>query len=136
LKRAEDWLLDLTCSSCGEERGTTVTLDPTKTVESNRGRKSFHLILKCPSCGREQYVTVKENSERDVSGEVSEEWQSVLQLDCRGVDVSGWHLGQYVLTTPSGMRVPDADLTDGDFADFDEDLNKSVEVLEAETRVI
>lgn len=83
-------------------------------------------------CERHGNVTIEEEGEySDTSGEFG----TVLVLDCRGVAPDSFQfMDRWVATSAGGAEFDDVDLTDGEWADYDEENDAAVSIMDLESQ--
>ncbi|CAA6672818.1 unnamed protein product [Spirodela intermedia] len=130
------YFLKLKCESCGEvtQRETCVTLSETVTMPNSRG--TAHLVQKCKFCGREGSVLMIPGHGKPLTLELSEAQALVplMVFECRGFEpiefvfADGWKA-----KSTSGTAY-EIDLSQGDFAEYDEDGGCPVSLSNLEAR--
>lgn len=62
--------------------------------------------------------------------------QTVLTLECRGVEVVGWHAAtDFHAESSGGAKWEAIDLSEGDWSEYDGDADLPVSVTDVETQV-
>lgn len=105
-------------------------------LEGSRGDANF--IMKWPGSKAQSYIKIVDL--KGVSGNYTEEngggWVPVLGLECRGIVPIAWHVGRdFIAEASSGKFFEDVDLSEGDWADYDEDGDAAVSITNVETKV-
>ncbi len=83
----------------------------------------------------EAYLNVQEvkNVTRALTADDAGKFVPIIAFDCRGMEPVDWRPeGGFVVTAPSGAKWEDVDLSDKEWADFDERSGESVSVMELE----
>lgn len=127
------------CNSCGEvsEKFSCVVFSEMVDLPKSRGKA--HLVQRCKFCSREGSVSMLEGKGRPYTVDDSEagNYAPVMCFDCRGIEPcefsfrSGW-----AAEGVSGTKFPDIDLSDGDFAEYDEKASCPVGISNLEHRFV
>lgn len=127
------------CGSCGEasEKFSCVTASEQVNVPNSRGKA--HLVQKCKFCGREGSVSMVEGKGRPYTLEDSEtgKYAPIMCFDCRGIEPwefsfrNGW-----AAEGVSGTKFTEIDLSDGDFAEYDERASCPVGITNLQHRFV
>jgi len=70
---------------------------------------------------------------RDYNGDDSQEWAPILAMECRGIEPYAFHpLDNLFIVVSEGGRVfeDDVDLSEGDWADYDEENDAAISISE------
>ncbi|KAJ4953632.1 hypothetical protein NE237_030464 [Protea cynaroides] len=113
----------LKCNNCGElsQKETCVSLG--ETVPMPNGRSTTNLVQKCKLCGREGTVLLIPGRGRALTLEASEsgEYTPLMLFDCRGLEPVGFVFGDgWKAESTSGTKFDGIDLSQGEYADYDE----------------
>ncbi|XP_021739079.1 UPF0587 protein C1orf123 homolog [Chenopodium quinoa] len=112
------------CGNCGEvtEKESYVMLGELVPIPKSRGQAN--LVQKCKFCGREGTITMIPKSGRYLTGDDCEAGKFVrlMSFDCRGLEPVDYSFGgdQWKIITTAGTVFENVDLSDGDWADYDE----------------
>jgi hypothetical protein len=74
---------------------------------------------------------------RDYTADDSGNWVPILAVECRGMEPYAFHpLGnEFVVTSEGGVKFEsDVDLSEGDWADYDEENDAAVSISDFETK--
>ncbi|KAL6744193.1 hypothetical protein Aduo_017153 [Ancylostoma duodenale] len=133
------WFLKFRCMNCGEspEHWQYIVVNEVLEVPGSRGEAN--LVEKCKLCNRVNTVAIISDSVGSYdSVEHNEEWQSMLQFDCRGLEPydfdprNGWT----AVGVESGTAFDDIDLSEKAWADYDEKAGEATEISDIEVRFV
>ncbi|RCN35124.1 hypothetical protein ANCCAN_19018 [Ancylostoma caninum] len=131
--------LQFRCMNCGEspEHWQYIVVNEVLEVPGSRGEAN--LVEKCKLCNRVNTVAIIGDSIGSYdSVEHNEEWQSMLQFDCRGLEPydfdprNGWT----AVGVESGTVFDDIDLSEKAWADYDEKAGEATEISDIEVRFV
>ncbi|KAE9414410.1 hypothetical protein Angca_006805, partial [Angiostrongylus cantonensis] len=81
------WYLKFRCTNCGESRDYWQYVVVNEVLDIPGSRGEANLVEKCKLCNRMNTVSIVKDSLGSYSStEHNEEWQSMIQLDCRGLE--------------------------------------------------
>ncbi|XP_077209903.1 uncharacterized protein LOC143845442 [Tasmannia lanceolata] len=111
------------CGNCGElsPKETTVTLS--ETVPLPTGRGTAHLTQRCKFCGRDGSLMMIPGRGRPLTLADCElhRFAPLMVFECRGFEPVGFSFrGGWKAEALSGTKFNDIDLSDGEFAEYDE----------------
>lgn len=137
-----DWFVKVKCSSCGEDSGRgwhSIRLD--SECETKRGRVSVNFARKCKFCSREGTLTIVKNSVKQLKSPgngVNCDYTELARFDCRGglEPVEFTPMGGWVVETSSGVKFRDVDLTEKEWAGYDERGKQPVGVYDFQSRFV
>ncbi|XP_022132352.1 UPF0587 protein C1orf123 [Momordica charantia] len=117
------YLFKLKCGRCGEvsQKETCLTLN--ETVALHGGKGTTNLVQKCKFCGRDGTVTMIPGRGKPLTQETSESGKSspLMLFDCRGYEPLDFIFGPgWKAESIEGTKFEDIDLSDGEFAEYDE----------------
>ncbi|KAK6758273.1 hypothetical protein RB195_015845 [Necator americanus] len=133
------WFLKFRCMNCGEapDHWQYVVINEVLEVPGSRGEAN--LVEKCKLCNRVNTAAIVSDSVGSYdSVEHNEEWQSMLQIDCRGLEPfefdprNGWK----AVGCESGTVFDDIDLSEKAWADYDEKVGAATEISDIEVRFV
>jgi len=152
-KVQHSWMIDVKHSSSDEER-KEVTIDSTDVYELEGSRGVANLVIKfagsnekaqCAILDVETFKTRFKKSKtaikelpRAVTADDHGQWVPILAFEARGMDVTKIYIGEddVVVTTTSGALINEnIDLSEGDWADYDEQADLSISITNLETKV-
>jgi hypothetical protein len=119
------------------DRNDNVWIDPQETVESDKGKGEFNLVIK-PYKGAKVAATVVVTGEAEGVFQDGEGPAAAATFDCRGCEIDRWVIDDRVPligVTPSGAEMLVV-LEDGEFFDVDEESGEPVSVTNIETFVV
>ncbi|KAG0265504.1 hypothetical protein DFQ27_000583 [Actinomortierella ambigua] len=128
------WHFKLECSSCREVDDNWITLNAIDKSEQSSGRGEANLVMKCKFCKKENscdFLTKPVAYTIENNGK----YVSMITMDCRGMEPVAFEPreGWKAKGAETETVFEDIDLTDGDFADYDEksELPVSISGIEA-----
>ncbi|VDM56082.1 unnamed protein product, partial [Angiostrongylus costaricensis] len=81
------FLFQFRCTNCGESRDYWQYVVVNEVLDIPGSRGEANLVEKCKLCNRMSTVSIVKDSLGSYSStEHNEEWQSMIQLDCRGLE--------------------------------------------------
>ncbi|CAF4952560.1 unnamed protein product [Pieris macdunnoughi] len=128
------WFLKLKCCSCGEESDKFHDLTEAEKVPQKHNRSETNLLIKCKLCSRENSIDVIEGSNGILTSEDENKFKTIVIFDCRGVELvdfqpkSGW----IAEAEDNGKKFEEVDLSEKEWAEYDEKNQNSVGVYELE----
>lgn len=142
------WTIDVKHGS-SEETRQGVTIDAEEEVEVEGSRATANLVIKFADATEKAHCNILSVDDfrakrkkqtayapRALTSEDSQEWVAFLAFEARGLDVTRVHVGGDnfdVVSTGGGKFRPD--LSDSDWADYDEEHSLPVSVTGLETKV-
>ncbi|KAI8055630.1 hypothetical protein BDF22DRAFT_617566, partial [Syncephalis plumigaleata] len=96
-----------------------------ETYAMPNSRSEAHLVMRCKFCTRDNSATFVGNT-RDYSGEKSGEFQTLAELDCRGLEPVEFEprVRWIYVQANSGVRYDDVDLTEKEWVEYDEKVGQ------------
>ena len=140
------WHLKLKCTACGEgpSHWQYVTLAEDQPVKGGRGSANF--VSKCKLCPRQNSLDIKQDSIVSYDFADSNKFKTIVQFDCRGLEPidfdprDNWKAKGYKENDDGeGQETPtqfEVDLSDKEWADFDEHSSESTFINEFESRFV
>ncbi|XP_062022221.1 uncharacterized protein LOC133738659 [Rosa rugosa] len=117
------YLFKLKCQSCGEPTQKETALSLSESVPLPVGKGTTNLIQKCKFCGREGTVTMMPGRGRPLTEELSEagKFAPLMVFECRGYEPVDYVFGGgWKVQSLAGTTFDDVDLSEGEFAEYDE----------------
>ncbi|KAK6026457.1 hypothetical protein OSTOST_07588, partial [Ostertagia ostertagi] len=133
------WFLKFRCMNCGESRDYWQYVVINEVLEVPGSRGEANLVEKCKLCNRVNTVAIIQDSiGKYDAAEHNEEWQSMIQLDCRGLEPIDFdpRMGWTAVGTESGTVFDDIDLSEKAWADYDEKVGEATEIGDFEVRFV
>jgi len=132
------WYLKVKCSSCNEQSEKWIYICQTESVEVKGGRGTANLVVKCKLCSREGNMDIIADSVTSYNDTDDGKFKTVVKFDCRGMEPSDFspRNGWIVDGLESGTKFPDIDLTEKEWADYDEKEATTVGIYELEHEFI
>ncbi|KAJ1345759.1 hypothetical protein KIN20_000364 [Parelaphostrongylus tenuis] len=133
------WYLKFRCMNCGESREYWQYVVLIEVLEVPGSRGVANLVEKCKLCGRLNTVSIIKDSIGSYdSKEHNEEWQSMIHLDCRGLEPVDFEMrtGWTAVGTETGTVFEDIDLSEKAWADYDEKASEATEIADIEVRFV
>ncbi|MFH4983575.1 hypothetical protein AB6A40_010284 [Gnathostoma spinigerum] len=113
-----------------------VVADESLDLPGSRGTANY--IQKCKLCGRMNSLNIVKESFKPYLIEKNEEYQPIIQFDCRGVEpvefepMKDW----CAEGVESNTMFDNIDLTEKEWADYDEKVNDVTMISEIESRFV
>ena len=146
------WYLKLKCVGCGEVPDHWQYVTSTEKVPLKGGRGDANAVIKCKLCGRENSIDILTDSIGSYSYADSQEnkFSTIVAFDCRGIEPVdfdprvGWAASGYKLATEdddtedqeTGTNFNEIDLSDKEWADFDEKSGESTFISDFECKFV
>lgn len=132
------WYLKLKCSHCGDETPEFVYLSLLDSQPLKGGRGSASLVIKCKLCSRENSIDIVKDSYKSYDFEDVPNFKTIVTFDCRGVEPTTFdaRVGWKAEGHESGTKFTEIDLSNLEWADFDEKTNQPVGIYELEHRFV
>eukprot|EP00297_Palpitomonas_bilix_P017880 CAMPEP_0113866706 /NCGR_PEP_ID=MMETSP0780_2-20120614/17_1 /TAXON_ID=652834 /ORGANISM="Palpitomonas bilix" /LENGTH=159 /DNA_ID=CAMNT_0000851577 /DNA_START=27 /DNA_END=506 /DNA_ORIENTATION=+ /assembly_acc=CAM_ASM_000599 len=131
------YYVDLLCSQCGTNAEEVYFIPEEKDpIPNSRGEANY--FQHCKFCKRQGSLNVLSKAKEGYTQNDSGNFKTVLTVECRGVEVTKYHVRSgYMLTCTNERETDmlDIDLSEGDWCDFDEVGDCSIGVYEVETRI-
>ena len=127
------WKFDVESQSGERREGITFSRSDEMEMEGSKG--TAHFIMKWP--GEHNQTTIKIVPIKKVDGSYKEsgKWIKILALECRGITPIKWIPSvDFSATTTGGFVFGEVDLSD-DWAEYDEENDESVSVMNLESRI-
>ncbi|VDM49919.1 unnamed protein product [Toxocara canis] len=109
-----------------------------ESLEMPGSRGEANLIAKCKLCGRVNSLDIIKDSFQAYTIEGNEQYQPIVKFDCRGVEPTefdprgGWR----AVGVESGTPFEDIDLSEKEWADYDEKSSVATEITELDARFV
>jgi hypothetical protein len=135
-----------------------ITFDPSTTLDQDDGdrepphhfrvrwegsKKASTLIVLDGEAAKSAMKKLKKKSKdldvpREVTGDDSGEYVPILAMECRGLEPYAFHPmgGEFRVVSEGGAVFEDVDLSEGDWAEYDEENDLAVSVNEFESKII
>nr|CAG4643606.1 EOG090X0HQJ [Ilyocryptus agilis] len=132
------WYLKVKCSHCNEESDKWIYITQSESVEVKGGRGTANMVLKCKLCSREHNMDIIPESVTSYNDEDQGKFKTIIKFDCRGMEPSNFspRNGWTVEGLESGTVFSDIDLTEKEWADYDEKAKTTVGIYELEHNFI
>nr|CAG4641329.1 EOG090X0HQJ [Eulimnadia texana] len=128
------WYLKVRCNSCGEVCDKWVYVSQTESVPVKGGRGSANLVVKCKLCSRENNLDIIPESVAQYTADDQGKFKKIVTFDCRGIEPTDFspRNGWQAEGAETGTRFSDIDLTEKEWADYDEKGQTEVGIYELE----
>jgi outer membrane protease len=114
----------------------TITTEDVLPLDGSRGEANF--IIKWPYANDQAYIKIVDHKslEKAYTEDDSGEFVSILALECRGVEPIAWHPSlDFAVESTGGTPFANVDLSDRDWAEFDEEHDLSVSITDVEYKI-
>ncbi|KAI9293651.1 DUF866-domain-containing protein [Neoconidiobolus thromboides FSU 785] len=132
------WFFKVECTSCHEVNPKWVGITKNEEIELSNSRGSANLVIKCKFCKRESSCSYDTSQKiQPYSMENNNQYQIITTLECRGLEIVAWQPRDDFIAfgVESNIKFEDIDLTDGEWADYDEKANQEVSIMGIETKI-
>mmetsp|Transcript_6497 Transcript_6497/g.10624 ORF Transcript_6497/g.10624 Transcript_6497/m.10624 type:complete len:159 (-) Transcript_6497:166-642(-) len=130
------WKFDIVNASSERKEGVTVCATDELELSGSRGHANF--VMKWPGEKHESYIKIVHVKKvtPQYGAEDSGSMKPILGLECRGLEIERWIPGDdFVVESTSGVIFENVDLTENDWADYDERNDESVSITDLEYRI-
>jgi len=135
------WYLKLKCNSCGEVPDHWQYISQEERVPVKGGRGDANAVIKCKLCSRENSIDILPETIVSYDMKDNNKAKTIVVFDCRGLEpvdfsprmgwkVSGWKEDEDGEGGESGTVFEDVDLTEKEWADYDERSDESTVISE------
>ncbi|KAF9952650.1 hypothetical protein BGZ65_005142 [Modicella reniformis] len=131
------WHFKVQCTKCRETDANLITMSSLEKAQTSSGRGEANLVMKCKFCKCESSADFTSKpvpyNEKD-----NGKFASIVTIDCRGLELvgfeprSGWKAKGF----ESEMDFDDIDLSEGEWADYDEKAGLPVGINAIEAQFI
>eukprot|EP00730_Choanoeca_flexa_P014925 TRINITY_DN6708_c0_g1_i1.p1 TRINITY_DN6708_c0_g1~~TRINITY_DN6708_c0_g1_i1.p1 ORF type:complete len:157 (+),score=35.47 TRINITY_DN6708_c0_g1_i1:52-522(+) len=132
------WCLDVQQASGTEVREKVmVALDEEHEIDNSRGVANF--VMKWSKQDKKQsYIKVDKIVSKQVEfvdGSELSNKQKMVEFDCRGIDIIGYHpMDNFTVVSSGGGKFPEADLSE-EWADYDDENDLSVSIMKVTAEI-
>jgi hypothetical protein len=145
------WYLKFKCANCGEIPDHFQYISSLDKHPLKGGRGEATCVIKCKLCSRENSVDILEDTIAKYTMADSNKFKTIIAFDCRGMEPvefsprNGWRVSGYKEEEDvdseeegkvTGTEFSDIDLTDLEWADYDEKSKESTMISEFESKFI
>eukprot|EP00599_Poterioochromonas_sp_BG-1_P007513 CAMPEP_0173135664 /NCGR_PEP_ID=MMETSP1105-20130129/2023_1 /TAXON_ID=2985 /ORGANISM="Ochromonas sp., Strain BG-1" /LENGTH=161 /DNA_ID=CAMNT_0014047699 /DNA_START=24 /DNA_END=509 /DNA_ORIENTATION=- len=132
------WKFDIQTPGGGEVRnGITISSDDVYPLEGSRGEANF--VIKWPYATDQSYIKILTNNrgvKPSYTSDDSGNYVTILGLECRNIEPTAWHPSfDFVIESSEGTTFDKVDLSDRDWADYDEENDLSVSITNLEYKI-
>ncbi|CAG7833154.1 unnamed protein product [Allacma fusca] len=133
------YYLKIKCSQCGDVSERFLYVCAAVTVPTKTGRSTANLVGKCKNCSREWTLNILPESivpfkaEEEAKGDG---YQAIAVFEVRGCEPAEFEprKGWKVASSESNATFSDVDLSEGDWADYDDRASVSLAIMELTSR--
>ncbi|KAI9481232.1 MAG: hypothetical protein EXX96DRAFT_565880 [Benjaminiella poitrasii] len=130
-----EWHFKVECTSCHEVDDSWISFNRQDEYEMNSSRGTANLVMRCKFCKRD--MTAQFEPSFKVKGydiEKNSEFQQIAQFDCRGLELVNFQPRDSWTAkgAESDTVFEDIDLTEGEWAEYDEKLGEPVGISNIE----
>ncbi|KAF9129544.1 hypothetical protein BGW39_004058 [Mortierella sp. 14UC] len=131
------WHFKVQCTKCREIDSNVITMNAIDKAEMGSGRGEANLVMKCKFCKCESSADIVS---KPVAYEIenNDKFATIVTVECRGLELVGFEPreGWKAKGAESGTPFEDIDLTDGDWADYDEKSELPVGISSIESKFV
>ncbi|KAG0240299.1 hypothetical protein BGX31_002122 [Mortierella sp. GBA43] len=130
------WHFKVQCTKCRETDSKYITMDAIHTSEMSSGRGEANLVMKCKGCkaeGSASFISKPVAYTSNDSGFVT-----IVKVECRGLELVGFQPreGWEAKGETTDTKFEEIDLTEGEWADYDEKSGLPVGINTIEHRFV
>lgn len=129
-----DWKFKIECSKCHERDGP-VNFKASEDVEHTNSRGSSQLVMKCKFCKSEGYLDIIPKSVTSYTAQDSDQWKQFVIVEGRGWEPVEIIFDEGFKALGTTGTVFEEVILDEDWADYDEAIKESVEIMALEKRI-
>jgi len=136
------WYMKMKCANCGEipDHFQYISRDEKQSVKGGRGEANC--VIKCKLCSRENSIDIQDDTITNYKMSDNNKFKTIVVFDCRGLEPvefsprNGWKVCGYKEDEEegegrlTGTVFSDVDLTELEWADYDERSNESTVISE------
>ncbi|KAF9093192.1 hypothetical protein BGX23_003548 [Mortierella sp. AD031] len=131
------WHFKVQCTKCREVDSNVITMNAIDKAEMGSGRGEANLVMKCKFCKCESSADIVS---KPVAYEIenNDKFATIVTVECRGLELVGFEPreGWKAKGAESGTPFEDIDLTDGDWAEYDEKSELPVGITGIESKFV
>lgn len=131
-------LISFSFSSLGDEVRKDVTISSEDVIPLDGSRGEANFVMKWPYANDQSYIKivthkqVKSSYQEDDSGK----FVAILAMECRSLEPTAWHPNfDFIVRSTGGTVFDKVDLSDRDWAEFDEENDLSVSITNVEYKL-
>ncbi|KAJ3056868.1 hypothetical protein HK097_003404 [Rhizophlyctis rosea] len=132
-----DWRFKFQCTKCNEKGDNWVVFTASDESEQTGSRGTANLVMKCKFCKAEGSANLEIDTLRALDIEQTGKFTPLVRLEARGLEPVEWapSEGFSAEGAESGTKFEDIDLSEGDWTEYDEKQNASVEIMELASQI-
>jgi hypothetical protein len=133
-----EWRLDIRSSDNDVDVRKDITVSGSDVIALEGSRGEAHFVMKWPGSKHQSYMKIIDvkNVTGRYASEDSGKWLTILGLECRGIVPTRWIPGSdFIVESDGGHYFESVDLSDRDWADYDEDNDLSVSITNVECKI-
>lgn len=133
-----EWRLDIRSSDNDVDVRKDITVSGSDVIALEGSRGEAHYVMKWPGSKHQSYMKIIDvkNVTGRYTSEDSGKWHTILGLECRGIVPTRWIPGSdFIVESDGGHYFESVDLSDRDWADYDEDNDLSVSITNVECKI-
>ncbi|KAJ9071061.1 hypothetical protein DSO57_1000738 [Entomophthora muscae] len=130
-------ILKVECSSCREVNPKWITINKVDFTDLSNSRGEANLVIKCKFCSRESSASVDTSCPiKPYDIENSGKFAPFVTFECRGLEFVEFEPrdGFLAFGAESRTKSDEIDLTEGEWADYDEKSCTEVSIMEIESK--
>ncbi|KAK3846900.1 MAG: DUF866-domain-containing protein [Linnemannia gamsii] len=131
------WHFKVQCTKCRDIDSNVITMNAIDKAEMGSGRGEANLVMRCKFCKCESSADIVS---KPVAYEIenNDKFATILTVECRGLELVGFEPreGWKAKGAESGTPFEDIDLTEGDWAEYDEKSELPVAISSIESKFV
>ncbi|KAI7899986.1 uncharacterized protein BX663DRAFT_488735 [Cokeromyces recurvatus] len=132
-----EWHFKIECTSCHEVDESWISFNQQDEYEMNSSRGSANLVMRCKFCKRDMSAQFEPSFKvKGYEIEKNGEFQQIAQFDCRGLELVDFQPRESWTAkgAESDTIFEDIDLTEGEWAEYDEKSGEPVGISNIEVQ--
>lgn len=133
-----EWRLDIRSSDNDVDVRKDITISGSDVIALEGSRGEAHYVMKWPGSKHQSYMKIIDvkNVTGRYASEDSGKWLTILGLECRGIEPTRWIPGSdFIAESDGGHYFESVDLSERDWAEYDEDNDLSVSITNVECKI-
>ncbi|KAF9213547.1 hypothetical protein BGZ59_005177 [Podila verticillata] len=131
------WHFKVQCTGCREVDQNWITMNAIDKAELSSGRGEANLVMKCKFCKRESSADF---SSKPVAYEIenNDKFATIVTIECRGLEPVDFEprMGWKAKGAESGTVFDEVDLSEGDWAEYDDKSELPVAISNIEAKFV
>jgi hypothetical protein len=133
-----EWHFKIRCNSCNEVDDNWISMNNEDTRGLTGSRGAANLVMRCKFCRRESSAQFDTSPIVPYTADSNGNFSRLVVIDCRGLEPVAFQPrnGWTAKGVESGTVFDDVDLSEGEWADYDEKAEEPVSISEIEAKFV